>query len=183
MSVTVITEAQRVALNTMNDVSKDMSLGSVLQNTQTQANLGYGSIAEDAASTGSADDVALTKTWTIFTNTSLTEITGFAAGSDGDVIHIFNSKANTVGITIANNDSGSAAANRIIMASSTSRPLGYAQMMSFMYSASFGVWVELLYYPYLGTVTEYADNAAAVTGGLVVGQIYRTGDALKVVHA
>ena len=32
-------------------------------------------------------------------------------------------------------------------------------------------------------VPEYADNAAAVTGGLVTGQIYRTGDALKIVHA
>ncbi len=29
---------------------------------------------------------------------------------------------------------------------------------------------------------QYADNAAALTGGLVAGQIYRTGDALKIVH-
>ena len=29
---------------------------------------------------------------------------------------------------------------------------------------------------------EYADNAAAVTGGLSVGEFYRTGDVLKVVH-
>jgi hypothetical protein len=28
----------------------------------------------------------------------------------------------------------------------------------------------------------YADNAAALLGGLVVGQIYRTGDNLKIVH-
>jgi len=31
-------------------------------------------------------------------------------------------------------------------------------------------------------VDEYADNAAALTGGLVAGQFYRTGDLLKVVH-
>jgi hypothetical protein len=31
-------------------------------------------------------------------------------------------------------------------------------------------------------VTEYADNAAAITGGLNVGQVYRTGDLLKIVH-
>jgi hypothetical protein len=31
-------------------------------------------------------------------------------------------------------------------------------------------------------VVEYADNAAALTGGLVAGAIYRTGDALKIVH-
>lgn len=29
---------------------------------------------------------------------------------------------------------------------------------------------------------EYADNAAALAGGLVIGQVYRTGDLLKVVH-
>lgn len=31
-------------------------------------------------------------------------------------------------------------------------------------------------------IQEFADNAAAITGGLSVGQIYRTGDNLKVVH-
>jgi len=39
---------------------------------------------------------------------------------------------------------------------------------------------------YLTIVTDppvYADNAAAVAGGLTVGQIYRTGDALKIVHS
>lgn len=29
---------------------------------------------------------------------------------------------------------------------------------------------------------EYADNAAALAGGLTPGQLYRTGDILKVVH-
>jgi hypothetical protein len=29
---------------------------------------------------------------------------------------------------------------------------------------------------------QYADNAAALVGGLVAGQIYRTGDLLKIVH-
>jgi len=29
---------------------------------------------------------------------------------------------------------------------------------------------------------QYADNAAALAGGLVAGQIYRTGDVLKIVH-
>ena len=28
----------------------------------------------------------------------------------------------------------------------------------------------------------YADNAAALLGGLIAGQIYRTGDVLKIVH-
>lgn len=32
------------------------------------------------------------------------------------------------------------------------------------------------------TVTEYADNAAAVAGGLAAGDVYRTGDILKIVH-
>jgi len=30
--------------------------------------------------------------------------------------------------------------------------------------------------------TQYADNATALAGGLVAGQIYRTGDVLKIVH-
>ncbi len=33
------------------------------------------------------------------------------------------------------------------------------------------------------TIKEYADNAAAVAAGLVIGTVYRTGDILKVVHA
>lgn len=32
------------------------------------------------------------------------------------------------------------------------------------------------------TVTEYTDNAAAVSAGLGVGRLYRTGDVLKIVH-
>ena len=31
-------------------------------------------------------------------------------------------------------------------------------------------------------VLEYADNAAALTAGLVAGHVYRTGDVLKIVH-
>ena len=31
-------------------------------------------------------------------------------------------------------------------------------------------------------VSEYADNTAAIAGGLVVGDVYRTGDDLKIVH-
>jgi len=31
-------------------------------------------------------------------------------------------------------------------------------------------------------ITEYADNAAALLGGLTIGEFYRTGDLLKVVH-
>lgn len=34
----------------------------------------------------------------------------------------------------------------------------------------------------VGGVAEYADNAAALVGGLVTGDIYRTGDDLKIVH-
>jgi hypothetical protein len=32
------------------------------------------------------------------------------------------------------------------------------------------------------TVLQFADNAAAITGGLVIGDVYRTGDLLKIVH-
>jgi hypothetical protein len=31
-------------------------------------------------------------------------------------------------------------------------------------------------------VPEYADNTAALIGGLVIGNFYRTGDLLKIVH-
>lgn len=31
-------------------------------------------------------------------------------------------------------------------------------------------------------IAEYADNAAALAGGLVFGEFYRTGDVLKIVH-
>lgn len=34
----------------------------------------------------------------------------------------------------------------------------------------------------LAAIQEFADNAAAIVGGLAVGTIYRTGDALKIVH-
>ena len=34
----------------------------------------------------------------------------------------------------------------------------------------------------LSNVNEYADNAAAITAGLNNGQVYRTGDLLKIVH-
>jgi hypothetical protein len=34
----------------------------------------------------------------------------------------------------------------------------------------------------IANTPQYADNATALAGGLVVGQIYRTGDVLKIVH-
>lgn len=34
----------------------------------------------------------------------------------------------------------------------------------------------------LSDIVEYADNDAALLAGLVVGDIYRTGDDLKIVH-
>jgi hypothetical protein len=34
----------------------------------------------------------------------------------------------------------------------------------------------------IANTPQYADNATALAGGLVAGQIYRTGDVLKIVH-
>jgi hypothetical protein len=34
----------------------------------------------------------------------------------------------------------------------------------------------------LSNVPEYADNAAALSADLTIGQVYRTGDLLKIVH-
>jgi len=42
-------------------------------------------------------------------------------------------------------------------------------------------WRVVLSIPYTGA-PNYADNAAAVAAGLQVGQVYRTGDVLKIVH-
>lgn len=42
-------------------------------------------------------------------------------------------------------------------------------------------WRIVLSVPYTGA-PEYADNNAAIAGGLLVGQVYRTGDVLKIVH-
>ena len=32
------------------------------------------------------------------------------------------------------------------------------------------------------SVSEYADNTAAIAAGLTTGDVYRTGDLLKIVH-
>jgi hypothetical protein len=37
--------------------------------------------------------------------------------------------------------------------------------------------------PNLTSIPSYVDNAAAITGGLVNGDVYRTGDLLKIVHS
>jgi len=42
-------------------------------------------------------------------------------------------------------------------------------------------WRIVLSIPYTGA-PQYADNAAAIAGGLLQGQVYRTGDVLKIVH-
>ncbi len=42
-------------------------------------------------------------------------------------------------------------------------------------------WRILPSIPYTGA-PEYADNAAAILAGLTDGQLYRTGDVLKIVH-
>lgn len=42
-------------------------------------------------------------------------------------------------------------------------------------------WRIVLSVGYTGA-PEYADNSAAIAAGLLVGQVYRTGDTLKIVH-
>jgi hypothetical protein len=42
-------------------------------------------------------------------------------------------------------------------------------------------WRIVLSVPYTGA-PQYADNAAAIAGGLLAGQVYRTADVLKIVH-
>lgn len=42
-------------------------------------------------------------------------------------------------------------------------------------------WRIILSVPYTNAA-EYADNNAAIAAGLLVGQVYRTGDVLKIVH-
>jgi len=42
-------------------------------------------------------------------------------------------------------------------------------------------WRIVLSVPYTGA-PQFADNAAAIAGGLLTGQVYRTGDVLKIVH-
>lgn len=42
-------------------------------------------------------------------------------------------------------------------------------------------WRIVLSVPYTGA-PQFADNAAAIAGGLLTGQVYRTGDILKIVH-
>jgi hypothetical protein len=36
--------------------------------------------------------------------------------------------------------------------------------------------------PHLSNVLEYTDNADAISNGLTAGDVYRTGDNLKIVH-
>lgn len=45
--------------------------------------------------------------------------------------------------------------------------------------------VRILFNQYTNftTLPVYTDNTAAITGGLRIGQLYRTGDVVKVVHA
>ena len=49
------------------------------------------------------------------------------------------------------------------------QPQSYSQ---FIKASSFNV----------GMTGDYADNASAIAAGLVAGDVYRTGDILKVVH-
>ncbi len=60
-----------------------------------------------------------------------------------------------------------------------------------MYSSGSGPWVHHADFTTnvsisesltIGVVGDYADNAAAITAGLSVGTVYRTGDTLKIVH-
>lgn len=45
-----------------------------------------------------------------------------------------------------------------------------------------GVAYTTLNTPHLSNVPEYIDNADAIANGLVIGDVYRTGDNLKIVH-
>jgi hypothetical protein len=45
-----------------------------------------------------------------------------------------------------------------------------------------GVTYNALNTPHLSNVLEYTDNANAIANGLIDGDVYRTGDVLKIVH-
>ena len=51
------------------------------------------------------------------------------------------------------------------------------QQLLNLFSASFSASTIVI-----ANVPIYADNAAAVAGGLAIGKLYRTGDILKIVH-
>ena len=42
--------------------------------------------------------------------------------------------------------------------------------------------IDLIRSDNIGTLSNYANNAAAIAGGLVVGDMYRNGDTLCIVH-
>ncbi len=95
----------------------------------------------------------------------------FTIHSDNDNISLSNGDGMTFVNSITLQDDG----NIIITSNngSTSTIGVYGGQLTFI--ASDGLI-------YFSTVLEYADNAAALGGGLLSGNIYRTGDALKIVH-
>lgn len=56
-----------------------------------------------------------------------------------------------------------------------------AQIQAFADASSSSITSTADAHIYVG-VQEFADNAAAITGGLAVGTLYRTGDTVKIVH-
>jgi hypothetical protein len=70
-------------------------------------------------------------------------------------------------------------AGKIDLPNSTLNTDGSANFGSIEIDAIGGLQAVAIYLPYLPV---YMDNAAAITGGLTVGQVYRCGDDLKIVH-
>lgn len=68
---------------------------------------------------------------------------------------------------------GGTAFGQVLLSSSS--VVGSAFEVSVNRSAFDGTFIIL-------NIQEFADNAAAITGGLIIGTLYRTGDVLKIVH-
>lgn len=75
---------------------------------------------------------------------------------------------------------GGGAVSNVVFALTDCPILGYEIGSSGLQIRDFGATTVTLIKPVLA---EHADNAAAVTASLAVGTFYRTGDAVKVVHA
>jgi hypothetical protein len=85
----------------------------------------------------------------------------------------YNTSGNTTSLFVVGNGTGDTSRSDIVLVQTTGMTVN-GQMTTTGKTVTNTLRVT--------GVSEYADNAAAIAGGLVTGDLYRTGDTLKIVH-
>ena len=168
--------------DTTNSIINNKTNDLIIQNSADdkdiifQSDDGSGGVLEYLRLDGSTTKIQINREMQFFDNVKATF--GFAADlqiyHDGSNSYIQDSGTGDLRIWADSPNISTASGNKIFYGNNGAAELYHTGGVKKFETTSTGIKIS--------GVSEYADNTAAIAGGLTTGDVYRTGDLLKIVH-